>query len=144
LSWELDSDADEFVAFAVNGAIRMQALINDLLTYSRVGRRGKPTEPTDTNLLFDRVVADLSTTIAEENAVVTRDELPTMPGDASQLGELLLNLISNGIKFHGQARPRVHVSADSTEHEWVFTVRDNGIGIEAQYLDRIFVIFQRL
>jgi PAS domain S-box-containing protein len=141
---KLDTEADEFIAFAVNGAIRMQNLINDLLSYSRAGTRGKPTEPTDANWVFDSVVADLSATIAEENAVVTRDELPTVMADASQLGELLLNLVSNAIKFHGQPQPRVHVSVESTKQEWVFTVRDNGIGIEPQYLNRIFIIFQRL
>jgi PAS domain S-box-containing protein len=141
---KLDPEADEFIAFASNGAIRMQNLINDLLTYSRIGTRNKPFELTDVNLVFETVVHDLATAIAEENAVVTRDELPSVVADASQLRELLLNLVGNAIKFHGPAKPRVHVSVETAGRELVFTVNDNGIGIEPQYVDRIFIIFQRL
>ncbi|HEX5417900.1 MAG TPA: PAS domain S-box protein [Chloroflexota bacterium] len=141
---KLDQDADEFIAFAVDGATRMQVLINDLLAYSRVGTRGKEFVPTDCNALVDRVIADLDAAIAESHAVVTRDELPMVLADSSQLGQLFQNLIGNGIKYHGAVPPRIHVAARRDRATWVFSVRDNGIGIEPQYFERIFVLFQRL
>jgi light-regulated signal transduction histidine kinase (bacteriophytochrome) len=141
---KLDSDADDFIAFAVDGAQRMQALIQDLLLYSRVGTRGHVFERTDCNAVVDRVLGDLSAAIAEARAVVTRDDLPAVLGDATQLGQLFLNLIGNAIKFHGAEPPGVHVSARQDHGAWLFSVKDNGIGIEPQYLDRVFIIFQRL
>lgn len=141
---KLDEDADEFIAYAVDGATRMQRLINDLLAYSRVGTRGREFAPVDSEAVFDRVVADLGAAIRESGASVTRDKLPTVLADASQLGQVFQNLVGNAIKFRGQDPPRVHVSARREGEEWVFSVRDNGIGIEPQYHERIFVIFQRL
>ncbi|HLZ07209.1 MAG TPA: ATP-binding protein, partial [Chloroflexota bacterium] len=141
---KLDSDADEFIAFAVDGAQRMQDLIDDLLVYSRVGTRGRTFEQVACNAVVDRVLADLSTAIAEGEAVVTRDDLPNVSGDGTQLGQVFLNLIGNAIKFHGADPPRVHISARHDEAGWVFSVKDNGIGIDPQYADRVFVIFQRL
>jgi PAS domain S-box-containing protein len=140
----LDADADEFIAYAVDGATRMQQLINDLLAYSRVGTHGQELAPTDAAAMFDRVVLDLSAAIEESGATVTRDELPTVLADASQLGQLFQNLIVNAIKFHADEAPRVHVSAERQSEEWLFAVRDNGIGIGPEYAERIFVIFQRL
>jgi len=140
----LDTKADEFIAFAVDGANRMQTLINDLLTYSRLETRGKPPEPTDSHDALGRALANLGTAIRESGALVTNDDLPTLKADESQLVQLFQNLIGNAIKFHGQEPPRVHVSAIPRGGEWLFTVRDNGIGIAQEYRERIFSIFQRL
>lgn len=140
----LDDDADEFIGYAVDGATRMQNLIQDLLAYSRVGTRGKEFGPTDCNALVDRVIADLAPSIQETSAAVTREDLPTIVADGPQLGQVFQNLIANAIKFHGPKCPWVRVAARPEGESWHFTVSDNGIGIEPQYLDRIFVIFQRL
>ena len=118
---QLDSNADEFIAYAVDGAYRMQRLINDLLAYSRVGTRGKEFEPTDCSAFFDQAVANLRATIDETGAVVDRGPLPTVMADKLQIGQLFQNLIGNGIKYHGAEAPRVHVSAEQKENEWVFS-----------------------
>ncbi|HLZ35047.1 MAG TPA: ATP-binding protein [Nitrospira sp.] len=141
---KLDADADEFIGYAVDGATRMQRLINDLLAYSRVTSQGKAFEQVDCNLLLDGVLSTLRLTIEENHAVVTHDALPKVTADGGQLGQLFQNLVSNAVKFHGAEPPRVHVSAEPRNHEWLFSVRDNGIGVDPQYADRIFVIFQRL
>jgi len=143
---KLDSDADEFIAFAVDGARRMQELINDLLMYSRVGSRGLELETVDTGRLVDRVISDLGGAIEDAGATVTREAaLPTLQADPMQLQQLFQNLIANGIKFRRpDTAPVVHVSAQAQSGDWTFAVSDNGIGIEPQYLDRIFVLFQRL
>ncbi len=141
---KLDADADEFIAFAVDGANRMQVLINDLLAYSRVGTRGKEFERTDCTAAFQLALANLKVAIDESKAVVTHGPLPTLMADKLQFGQLLQNLIGNAVKYHGAESPWVHVSAEHTGNDWVFSVRDNGIGIDPQYADRIFVIFQRL
>jgi PAS domain S-box-containing protein len=142
---KLGEDADEFIGFAVDGARRMQELINDLLTYSRVGTRPLQLEAVDTTQVVDQVVSDLAASIAETNASVTHESLPIVLGDPIQIRQLFQNLIANGTKFH---RPNevahVHVSATLEHGVWTFRVRDNGIGIEPQYLERIFVLFQRL
>jgi PAS domain S-box-containing protein len=140
----LDADAREFIAYAVDGATRMQALINALLSYSRVGTRGKPLEPTDCAVILDRALANLKVTIEESDAAVTHDPLPTVMADGVQLTQVFQNLISNAIKFHGERRPEVHIGAQHGDGEWLFSVRDNGIGIDPQHYERIFVIFQRL
>ncbi|MGA2656178.1 MAG: ATP-binding protein [Verrucomicrobiota bacterium] len=140
----LDADADEFIAFAVDGADRMRNLIDDLLAYSRVGTRGGRFEPTDYAAALDQALANLKAAIQESGAVVTHDPLPTVMADSSQMVQLLQNLIGNAIKFHGQNLPRVHFSAVQTGNEWVFCVRDDGIGIDPQYAERIFNVFERL
>jgi signal transduction histidine kinase len=141
---KLDRDADEFIAFAVDGAVRMQLLIEDLLAVSRVGTRGAPLTPTDANAVFERAVASLRLAIDEAGASVTSDRLPVVAADAGQLEHVFLNLISNALKFRGVAPPRVRVSAEARDAQWIFRVQDNGIGIESQYFDRIFLLFQRL
>jgi len=142
---KLGPDADEFIAFAVDGARRMQELINDLLTYSRVGTRGLELQAVDIGQVVDMVVSDLAASIAETDASVTHDALPTLRGDPIQLRQLFQNLIANGIKFHRRdVTPLVHVSAAQHGGTWTFRVADNGIGIEPQYLERIFALFQRL
>ncbi len=140
----LDADANDFIGYAVDGAKRMQQLINDLLTYSRVGTRGKPLEPADCMTVFEAAVANLDVAIRESGAEVTSDPLPTVMADEGQLVQLFQNLIDNAVKFHGEEPPRVHVSAEQSGDEWVFSVRDNGIGIDSQYLDQAFKVFQRL
>lgn len=142
---KLDRDADEFIAFIVGGAARMQTLINDLLAYSRVGTRGKPLVPTDVNAVVRSALANLETAIAESGAVISSDPLPTVLGDETQLVQVFQNLIGNAIKFRQRTiAPRIHVSARPRAHDYEFEVRDNGIGIDPQYFDRIFLIFQRL
>jgi PAS domain S-box-containing protein len=140
----LDDDADEFIGFAVDGATRMQNLITDLLAFSRVGTRGKPLEPMEMQAAYDEALANLSLAIEESGATVTAGPLPAVTADHSQIVQLLQNLIGNGIKFHGEALPQVTVAAEKNGREWLVSVSDNGIGIDAQYFERIFVIFQRL
>jgi len=141
---KLDKDADDYIAYAVDGANHMQKLISDLLTYSRIGTYGKPFETTDCNVVLDKVLANLQTAIEETGAVVTCDPLPTVVADNSQITQLFQNLISNAIKFHSDDPPGVHVSAERKNNKWVFSVHDNGIGIAPEYHERIFAIFQRL
>jgi PAS domain S-box-containing protein len=141
---KLDADADEFIAYAVDGVTRMQALINDLLAYSRVGTRQVQAEPADVEAVLARVLAALRPAMEEAGATVTHDPLPTVTADVVQLGQLFQNLVGNAMKFRGAEAPRVHVGAERGEDEWVFSVRDNGIGIAPEYQERIFVIFQRL
>ncbi|MBI2090759.1 MAG: GAF domain-containing protein [Deltaproteobacteria bacterium] len=141
---KLDSDADEFIAYAVEGAKRMQRLIHDLLAYSRVGTRGNEFKPTNCEAVLGRTLFNLKAAIEECGAVVTHDPLPTVTGDGMQLEHLFQNLIGNAIKFRNQESPRIHLSSERKDGEWLFSVRDNGIGIDPQYAERIFVIFQRL
>lgn len=141
---KLDADADEFIGYIVDGALRMQKLIDDLLTYSRIGRLAGSLEEIDCNLVFNKVLNMMPRLIEENKAVITNDKLPTFLGNETHFIQLFQNLIGNAIKFHGDATPRVHVSAVKQHDEWVFSVKDNGIGIDPQYKDRIFMIFQRL
>jgi light-regulated signal transduction histidine kinase (bacteriophytochrome) len=140
----LDSDADEFIAYAVDGATRMQKLINDLLAYSRLGTKGKEFQPIDCNIVLDQTLDNLQRSIEESGVEVSHDLLPTIVADDVQLSQLFQNLIGNAVKFKSDNPPRVHISAEKNETKWVFSVQDNGIGIEKEYADRIFVIFQRL
>ena len=141
---KLDDDADDFINYAFDGAIRMQTLINDLLAFSRVSTRGNPFEPTDSEAVLEQTLTGLRMAVEESGALITHDPLPVVMADASQLAQVFQNLISNAIKFHGDDPPKVHISAERQRDDWVFSVKDNGIGIEPQYFDRIFVIFQRL
>jgi len=141
---KLDADADEFIAFAVDGAMRMRRLINALLELSRVGARGKDFEATDCEAIYDRTLVNLQGLVEESGAVVTHDRLPTVMGDGTQLGQLFQNLIANAIKFRGDEQLTVHVGAEQRNGHWEFCVSDNGIGIDPEYAERIFVVFQRL
>lgn len=142
---KLDQDGLDFIRFAVDGANRMQALINDLLSYSRVGTRANPLLPVDAHVPLGQARINLNKTIEETGAVITNEELPVVMADEAQLVQVFQNLIGNAIKFHKDGEsPRIHVAAQRKAGGWVFSVQDNGIGIEAQYLQRIFVIFQRL
>jgi signal transduction histidine kinase len=140
----LDADADEFIGYAVEGVHRMQTLIHDLLAYARVGTHGKPFEPTPCDAALDRALANLRLLLEESGAVVTRAPLPTLGVDATQLAQLFQNLLGNALKFRGDRPPQIHVGAAPEDGGWRFWVRDDGIGIEPEYRDRIFVIFQRL
>ena len=141
---QLDADADEFIGYAVDGAKRMQALINDLLAYSRVGTKARPFERTDFNKVIETALANLRVAIKESGAHVTHDDLPTIMGDGTQLVQLFQNLIGNALKFRGSEPVRVHVGVEAADGHWRFSVRDNGIGIAPEYHQRIFVMFQRL
>jgi len=141
---KLDADADDFIGFAVEGALRMQKLLNGLLAYSRVGTRGEPFRELSLESVFSEVLENLQLRIKETNAEVTHDSLPLVFGDASQLTQLFQNLIENALKFHGPAIPRVHVSAEIDRDLCIFRVKDNGIGIATGYQKKVFEIFQRL
>jgi PAS domain S-box-containing protein len=155
---KLDADADEFIKYAVDGATRMEDLIRDLLVFSRVGAHRGDIHPVDMNHVLSRALANLRASIEESGAVISHDALPTVIGDETELIQLLQNLIGNAIKFRGEARPEVHLSAarcsstlPSSPRQgagggeyWMFAVRDSGIGIPPQYSDRIFLLFQRL
>jgi light-regulated signal transduction histidine kinase (bacteriophytochrome) len=122
----------------------MQRLIEDLLAFSRVGTRDAALVPTDVNDVVDRALRSLKLRIEETGASVTRDALPTVSADAGQLEQVFLNLIGNALKFRRAEPPHVHVAAQAKDGRWTFSVRDNGIGIDPQYFDRIFVLFKRL
>ena len=141
---KLDDDADDFIEFAVDGARRMQALLNGLLDLSRVGTRGREPEPTDSEAVLRDALLNLEQAIAERDAEVTHDPLPTVLGDRIQLTQLFQNLISNAVKFNASRRPRVAVTARRAGSMWEFGVADNGIGIDPAHFERIFQVFQRL
>lgn len=141
---KLDADANDFINFAVDGATRMQHLIDDLLAYSRVGTHGKPFRPVDCEVVFSHAMANLAMAIEECHAHVTHDPLPTVMADGTQLVRLFQNLLDNAIKFRRVGSPRVHVSYQENDADWVFCVSDHGIGIDARDAERIFAVSQRL
>ena len=140
----LDQGATTFIGFAVDGAARMQRLINDLLAYSRVGSRGAPFQPVDCTQVVETVLHALQVSIKASQGRISVGRLPVVMGDATQLAQLFQNLLTNALKFRGDSPPRVHVSAERQDTRWVFSVADNGIGVAPEYFDRIFVMFQRL
>lgn len=141
---KLDEKANLFIHYAVDGAVRMQQLINDLLVFSRIGTKGKPLEPVDAHAALGKALGNLKMTIDEAKAIITNDKLPEVRGDASQLLQLFQNLIGNALKFRGEKYPHIHIATQDKGQEWLFSVKDNGIGIDPQFADKIFVIFQRL
>ncbi len=141
---QLSGDADEYIGFAVDGVIRMKTLINDLLVYSRVNTQEFPAEPTDCNKIVEQVKTNLKAAILESNANIVYDNLPTINASPLQLTQLLQNLVSNAIKFRRDEPPRVEITAKRSGDEWLFSVSDNGIGIEEDFIERVFIIFQRL
>lgn len=140
----LDADAKEFISFAVEGANRMQRLINDLLSYSRIQTKERPFIETDCEDILGQARANLHEAIDKNGALITNDPLPIVMADSTQMLQLFQNLIDNAIKFSGEGPSRVHLSAEKKEYEWIFMVSDNGIGIDSQFNNRIFMIFQRL
>jgi PAS domain S-box-containing protein len=142
---KLDADADEFIAFAVDGASRMQRLIQDLLAYSRVGTKGKDLSETSSEEALREALINLRGAIAESGALVTHDPLPSVLADEMQLIQLFQNLVGNAIKYQNPGVPRVHIStARNGDEKWIFSVKDNGLGIDQQYFEKIFGMFQRL
>jgi len=141
---KLDAEADKLIWYAVDSAARMKALITDLLAYSRVSTRGKALKPVNCEEVLEQTLRSLRPSIAESGIVITHDPLPTVIADFTQLMQVVQNLLVNAIKFRGTETPHIHVSASRDGDNWVFCVKDNGIGIESRYLDRIFLIFQRL
>ena len=142
---QLDASADEFIDYAIEGAERMQTLIRDLLSFSRVSTRGQPFTDVDSEKALTGAIANLQLAIQENQAVITHDPLPTVTADATQLTQLFQNLVGNALKFRRAEAPQIHIGVfDNNEEETTFYVRDRGIGIEPQYHDRIFAIFQRL
>lgn len=141
---KLDADADEFIGYAVDGATRMQAIINDLLKLSRVGTHHVQFNRMNAQHALDRALANLRLIIEESGASVVCDPLPELDADASQLTQLFQNLIVNAIKFRSGDAPRIQIGAQQQGEEWMFHVRDNGIGIAPEHSERIFLMFQRL
>ena len=140
----LDDKADKYIHFAVDGASHMQNLINDLLEYSRATTSTKESELIDCEAILNKVISNLELFINENNATVSRGSLPKVMANSTQLIQVFQNLIVNGIKFHGEETPKIHVAAEKKASEWVFSVQDNGIGIDPQYSERIFEVFKRL
>jgi PAS domain S-box-containing protein len=141
---KLDQDAQDFIKYAVDGATRMQALISDLLAYSRVDRQEKPLKLTNCDAILEQVLVNLKLAIFDSGAVITHDLLPVMMADAAQLGQLFQNLLGNAIKFRSEKPTRVHFSSERNGNGWKISVQDNGIGISPEYRERVFLIFQRL
>jgi PAS domain S-box-containing protein len=141
----LDTNADEFIAFAVDGAARMQRLIQDLLTFSRVGSNGNDPRETSSELALQQALVNLRGAIEDSGAQVTHDPLPTILADELQLTQLFQNLLGNAIKYQNGIAPKVHISAGrGQDRRWMFSVSDNGLGIDAKYFEKIFGMFQRL
>ncbi len=141
---KLDADADEFICYAVDGASRMQQLIQALLDYSRLSTKGNRLEITESDVACNRAILSLRQAIEDSGAIVTVGPLPPVLADATQLSQLFQNLIGNAIKYRNEDRPEIRVAARAERDQWVFSIQDNGIGIEPQYNDRIFEMFQRL
>ena len=140
----LDSDADDFIHYAVDGTKRMQKLIEDLLIYSRTGKRGSGFEPVNCGVALEQALLNLEYTIQSEQASITSDALPMVTADFFQMTQLFQNILGNSLKFHGEQPPRIHISVRKEQHEYIFCVRDNGIGIQPAFFERIFILFQRL
>jgi PAS domain S-box-containing protein len=141
---KLDDKADKYIYFAVDGASRMQNLINDLLEFSRVTTKAREFEPVDCEFILDRVLSDLEIPIKENNAIISYNNLPVIVADRTQLAQVFQNLISNAIKFRGENAPEIRIFAEKKADQWLFSVKDNGIGIDPKYSERIFEVFKRL
>jgi signal transduction histidine kinase len=141
---KLDTNADEFIGYIIDGVKRMQVLIKDLLEYSQIGAKEIHWKPMESKLAVTQALANLKTAIEESSAIVTYEALPRIIGDSSQLSSLFQNLIGNAIKYRKEEPPKIHIAAERKGDAWLFSVRDNGIGIDPDNSDRIFVVFQRL
>jgi light-regulated signal transduction histidine kinase (bacteriophytochrome) len=144
LSKSLDARTREFMTGAIDGAVRMERLIEDLLAYSRVGSRGREFAPAELDVVLEQALANLRSSIASAQAIVTREPLPKLAVDSTQLIQVFQNLIGNALKFRGEAPPAIHVGASQQDGRWVISVRDNGIGIDPAFFGKIFQLFQRL
>ncbi|MGB8233266.1 MAG: ATP-binding protein, partial [Methanobacterium sp.] len=141
---ELDDDANDFINYAVEGAKRLDMMINDLLEFSKIGTQERELEYLHSDKIVEQVLTNLETKIRDTNAEITHDSLPIIYANEYQMIQLFENIIDNAIKFHGRKNPKIHISAKKEADEYIFAVKDNGIGIEKQHLERIFNIFQRL
>jgi two-component system, chemotaxis family, sensor kinase Cph1 len=141
---KLDSKADKYIHFSVDGATRMQKLIDDLLEFSRVTTHAKEFKPTDLESIFTQVQSNLEVSIKENNALISHDPLPTLMVDKTQITQVFQNLISNALKFRSESQPEIKISAEKRKNDWLFEVKDNGIGIDPKHSDRIFEVFKRL
>jgi light-regulated signal transduction histidine kinase (bacteriophytochrome) len=141
---KLDQDANEFIDFIVDAAKRMQKLITDLLAYSRVGQKDIPAAEEDLNQVVQKVLDGMAATLESSGGMVTYDKLPVLAVHETSMMQVFQNLIGNALKFRGKESSRIHISARKDGEDWVFSVQDNGLGIEPQYYGRIFQIFQRL
>ncbi len=141
---KLGEEADKFIGYASEGALRMQVLIKDLLAFSRIGRNGFAKGSIDCNAVLEEVLHTLSSTIQESGAVVTHAELPSVWADRTQMAQVFQNLIGNAVKFRRKEPPLISVQAEKADQHWLFRVQDNGIGIAPEYAEKIFVVFQRL
>ncbi len=141
---QLDGDAKKYIDFAIEGGTRARDLIHDLLEFSRIDSQAQPFGPTDMEKVLEQVVTNLKIQIQDEHATITHDKLPTIFADDTQIASVLQNLISNAIKFHGDEEPKVHISCMDRGDRYLFSVKDNGIGIDTEYKDKVFVLFQRL
>ncbi|HSZ11669.1 MAG TPA: ATP-binding protein [Rhizomicrobium sp.] len=141
---KLDERADKYIKYAVDGAKRMQRLVNDLLTFSRVGRHTREPQPTDLNDVVQTVLKNLGHAIGKSGVTIETGKLPIVMADDGQIGQVFQNLLGNAIKFRAERTPHIRVAAERTTDKWLCSVKDNGIGIEPQYSDRIFQMFQRL
>ena len=140
----IDEEGRRYIEYAVDGAKRMKQLICDLLEYSRIESHGQPMKPVPASQAFEEAMTRLDTVIEAVDAEITCDQLPTVHGDSGQLCSLFQNLIGNAVKYCDQQPPKVHVGIAKTDDHWVFSVSDNGIGIDEAFHDRIFAVFQRL
>jgi light-regulated signal transduction histidine kinase (bacteriophytochrome) len=142
---KLDQDANEYIRYAVDGAIRMQKLLNDLLEFSRIKSQAEQNEPIDASALLGQAIANLKQLITDNTALVTNDDLPVIKADEAQMIRVFQNLIENAVKFQKKTElPQIHISCTKQDNMYRFSVADNGIGIEKQYHDKVFVVFQRL
>ena len=141
---QLDQDANEFIEFAVNGAKRLDNMTNDLLLYSRITSQKREIAPVNIEEVLEEVLINLKVPIEENNAVITHDPLPTINGDAQLMVQLFQNIIGNAIKYHGEETPKIHISDKKEKNQYLFSIKDNGIGMSTKHLERIFTIFQRL
>jgi len=141
---KLDAQADKYISYAVDGAMRMQSLIQDLLAFSRVGRQETAIASTDCNKIVEQAAGNLRAAILESGAVVTHGSLPVLMANGSQLQQVFQNLIGNALKFRGAQTPLIQISAKKEGSEWIFSVADNGMGISAEHAESIFIIFNRL
>src|SRR5581483_6743412 len=141
---KLDETADRYIGYAVEGATRMQGLLEDLLAFSRVGRNGDSHVLIDLNVVVEEAIKNLTIALRDQGVIVTRNPLPTIHADHFQLVQLFQNLIANAVKFRGKVIPRISISAERDGEDWAFSVSDNGIGIAPEHKDLIFKIFQRL
>lgn len=141
---QLDNEANDFIRFAVEGSKRMDNMINDLLEYSRIGNQERKFKYLHSEKLLNIVLMNLKSTITDSNAIITYDSLPLIFANEQLMIQLFQNLISNSIKYHGEKNPEIHISAENTNDEYIFAIKDNGIGIDQNHLKKIFTIFQRL